>query len=67
MADLQGFLGLIGTYGVTPLLIVGLIVLGREYRRKEHECQRWQRLALTSIADVNHAAELAEFFRGEGG
>lgn len=59
-------MGLVGTYGVTPLLVLGLVVLGREYRRKEHECRRWQRLALTGISDAAHAAELAEFFRGEG-
>jgi hypothetical protein len=65
VADLQTFLGLLGTYGVTPLLVVGLVILAREYRRIQHECRRWQRLALTSMADANHAAELAEFFRGE--
>lgn len=65
MADLQTFMGLLGTYGVTPLLVLGLVVLGREYRRKEHECARWRRLALSSNVDANHAAELAEFFRGE--
>lgn len=65
VSDLKSFLDILVTYGVAPVLVLGLIILGREYRRKEHECARWQRLALSALTDTAKAAEIAEFFRGE--
>jgi len=64
-ADLSQLLNLVNSGGVTGVLLLVVIVLAREYRRQERKTERWQRLALGALTQADHAAGLAEFYRGE--
>lgn len=65
MPELAPFTDLVAKAGVIPLLLIGLVVLGREYRRMERRCDRWQRLALDALQDADRSAAVGEFFSQE--
>ena len=65
MSEVQQLTELLTKYGVLPLLILIVGVLGREIQRERRERQRWQNLAIGLLAEAEKAASLAEFFRGE--
>jgi len=79
MGEFGAFLDLFkGNGGVVPLLLLNVFVLavgayrawwvpGRQYQRLERRCDRWQQLALQSLAEGDKTATLAEFFRGVAG
>lgn len=64
MQELSQLTELVARFGVLPILIAIVLVLGRELRREQKESRRWQRLALSSLTEADRTASLAEFYRG---
>jgi hypothetical protein len=64
MQELSQATELISKFGVLPILVAIIVVGGREFRRVQKECRRWQNLALSALTEADKAAGLAEFYRG---